>query len=377
MTTKTPTIEIHGTGIHNRGAELMAIAISERLRSLYPDVNIVVPPAFGWPSDRKRYGFLTTWEATTRREGLRTIASLLTSRVISPKRVDVVLDASGFAFSDQWGDFYARFLTRKMCKPARTSQLLVLLPQALGPFQKIEVRSWTQKLFGRAALVFARDSQSFNHAQPLATTNNLKQSPDFTIAVKPVAKAEIGLPARFAAIVPNMRMIDKADNPQAYLAFLRAAISQLKENGITPIFVIHDAKEDREVVSMLGEEHRETSVFQDPDPRVLKWILGQAQFVIGSRFHALVSTLSQGVPCIGAGWSHKYPELFADFACPDALINDMADLEKLHSLIRRLCHSQGHSEESSRISAAAADLKAKVDLMWEEVSKSINDHLAR
>jgi len=377
MKTQTPTIEIHGTGIHNRGAELMAIAIAERLRSVYPQVHIVVPPAFGWPDDRKRYGFLTTWEATTKREGLRTIASLISSRVINPKRVDVVLDASGFAFSDQWGDFFARSLVQKMNKPQRESQLLVLLPQALGPFEDQGVRTWAERLFQRATLVLARDTKSYMYAQPIAQPGKLIQSPDFTIAVKPMAKHGIVFPQHFAALVPNMRMLDKSDNPEAYLTFLRTCVRLLSEKGITPAFVIHDAKEDREVIGLLGEEYKGLPVFQDPDPRVLKWILGKAEFVIGSRFHALVSTLSQGVPCIGAGWSHKYPELFADFACPHALVSDLADLDKLRQQITVLTTPEGRNSESARISTAASALKQKVDEMWTTVVGKINEQLNR
>lgn len=37
------SIEIHGTGIHNRGAELMAIAVAEKVAARYPDAQIIVP----------------------------------------------------------------------------------------------------------------------------------------------------------------------------------------------------------------------------------------------------------------------------------------------------------------------------------------------
>jgi polysaccharide pyruvyl transferase WcaK-like protein len=42
-------------------------------------------------------------------------------------------------------------------------------------------------------------------------------------------------------------------------------------------------------------------------------IIGRCEYLVGSRFHALVFALSQGVPCTALGWSHKYEELMSQF----------------------------------------------------------------
>ena len=89
----------------------------------------------------------------------------------------------------------------------------------------------------------------------------------------------------------------------------------------------------------------------------------------------LVSALSQGVPCIGAGWSHKYPELFADYDCPDLLIKDLAAPALVDAAIDRLANAATRSEYRERISTAAARIKATNQTMWQEVERLIKSAL--
>ncbi|MCA4797969.1 polysaccharide pyruvyl transferase family protein [Acinetobacter towneri] len=376
---KSPIIEIHGTGIHNRGAELMSIAISEKIKSIYPDAQLVVSSNFGFPSDISRYGFRPTFsiESLSKKAFISLFAGIFTGKTVNPAKVDVVLDASGFAFSDQWGARGAKKLYYKMNILGRSSQLLILMPQALGTFNNDDVKDGCKKLFERAALVFPRDTISYQCVTSLYNekNNKIKQCPDFTIAVKPKADESIQLPKNFVGIVPNIRMLDKLDNKESYLSFLRKSVDTIVKYQMTPVFIVHDAHEDSNVVKLLGEGYQDFLIVQHEDPQVLKSILGKAQFVIGSRFHALVSTLSQGVPCIGAGWSHKYPELFSDFSTRESLIDDLADLEALENQISLLSQSNYRSEKSNEIMLAATKLKGQINEMWVIVLNEIEQHL--
>lgn len=366
------TLEIHGTGTHNRGAELMSIAIAERMRSSFPGVRIVVPPDYASYESRARHGFLTTWEfpgrfRTQTMARLTPKVVLRTGGIINPGEVDVVLDASGFAFSDQWGPNPARKLVNKMNRRLRKKQLLVLLPQAFGPFKNPEVSKWTRLLLGRSSLVCARDEHSLNELRALNTPTDVRLFPDFTVGVKPQPDPSMTLPSEFVAIVPNKRMLDKGESDFAYLHFLQQSVTSLLTLGLNPVFVLHDAYEDREVLARLEGAARSVPVFEHDDPRVLKWILGKATFVVASRFHALVSALSQGIPCIGAGWSHKYPELFASFDCPDFLVSDLHHPAALEVVLNRLQTPENRRIQSERILTASGRIKQQNDSMWSEV----------
>jgi polysaccharide pyruvyl transferase WcaK-like protein len=373
------TIEIHGTGTHNRGAELMAIAIAEWMRANFPEARLAVPARFGTFEDRMRHGFFLVedFDGGIRSKVCATLASPHFRRcvgLISGHEVDAVLDASGFAFSDQWGPRRARNLIRKMEKRSRRHQPLVLLPQAFGPFENPEVARLSRQLFARASLVCARDDRSFEAVQRLGANRTLCRYPDFTLSVIPKHARELALSDRFAAIVPNIHMLGKTDKGEDYLAFLRRALKCLHRQGLQPVFVLHDVEEDRQVIKAVNEES--LPVIEHSDPAVLKSVLGRASLVIGSRFHALVSTLSQNIPCIGAGWSHKYIELFRDFDVPDLLVEDLSDHQRLEMLIRELSDESCRKERMARLSVATARLKEQTVLMWERVEAVLRDGLA-
>ncbi len=378
---KMLTIEINGTGCHNRGAELMAIAIAERMRSTFSNVRIVVPPSFGTAAERSNYDFLTTWEFHGRVRGrfngmvLRLLSSSAREAlgIVSPHEVDVVLDASGFAFSDQWGPGSAIYISKKM-KRRREAIPLIFLPQALGPFTDPKVVSSSKALFDRASLICARDSQSLTAARGIGISGEkLKQFADFTLGLKSVMPEETVIPEKFSAIVPNYRMLDKGGNGDSYLKFISNCIVTLGEKGMNPVFVLHDAAEDRKVIEEMNKLGHDIPIIEDNSPLVLKGILGCADLVVGSRFHALVSSLSQGVPCLGAGWSHKYQELFSDFGCEDFLVSDLGDFSKIESLIDILGDPDKYRECVTRIGKAGAILRDSNEQMWQEVEKVIND----
>jgi polysaccharide pyruvyl transferase WcaK-like protein len=380
---KPLTIEIHGTGTHNRGAELMAIAIAERMRATFPDVRLVVPLNFGDHEARSRYGFLSTWEQLPGRVRAAVTSKVLqyTSAdfrsafgIVDPREIDVVLDASGFAFSDQWGPTRAVSLVQKMQLPARRCKPLILLPQAFGPFSDPEVAAVSRALFQRASLICARDTQSYEAVIELGAPAELvRKYPDFTLGTQPHLVPGVKLPKSFAAIVPNMRMIDKGAGVSGYLNFLSRSIRLLQSAGMNPVFVLHDAFEDRAVIQQMASTENQIQVLESADPRVLKAILGRATLVIGSRFHALVSSLSQGVPCIGAGWSHKYTELFNDFDAAHLLVTQCEDTKQLAELIDSLTEPAKRRIITSKITAAATTLKQQTEHMWSEVESLLRD----
>ena len=52
-------IEIRGTGVYNKGAELMFCAVHRYLKELDPTIQCAVHPQFGNYAARAQYGLLT------------------------------------------------------------------------------------------------------------------------------------------------------------------------------------------------------------------------------------------------------------------------------------------------------------------------------
>jgi colanic acid/amylovoran biosynthesis protein len=389
-------VEIHGTNSHNCGAEMMAIEIARRLRGRYAEaVRIAVPPDFGSASDRKRHGFLLAPEfiSTAQRKllsacdrwapkpfvacarsadftfqrafcGMRHLGA---HDVAPPLSVDVIIDASGFAFSDQWGRHKAQDLYEKITYRRRHVPL-IMLPQAMGPFRLPHVAPMCDLLLRRANVVFVRDLASLEMVTELTRGEvNVRCFPDFTIPLQPAVGDDLLMSEKYGAVVPNFRMIDKGNHGTAYMDFLVHALKLVTAAGVQPVLLLHEGKEDSCIVDLLRERGLTPKVLQHADPLVLKRYLGGAEFVIGSRFHALVSALSQGVPSIAAGWSHKYHELFKDFGVADFVVDDIGDLGSLEAHISRISNAETRATLASRISVASMAMKNHAEEMWNEV----------
>jgi polysaccharide pyruvyl transferase WcaK-like protein len=375
--TRPLTIEIHGTGAQNRGAQLMAIAIAEHVRVKHPGSRIVVPPEYGSLPMIHAQGFSLVNDFSghwLNRNYMRLMPPNLRRRFdfVDPADVDIVLDASGFSFSDQWGAESAIQLADKMGQRKRKLQPLVLLPQAFGPFASHQVATATRRVLKRASLICVRDNESLRHVRELGKDFDLNKFPDFTLSV-PAQPGDLELPIqRFAAIVPNMRMLDRTTYSNIYIEFLAALPNLLSARGISPLVVLHDSDEDASVLDRVGAAMDGVPCVSHPDPRVLKWVLKEASFVIGSRFHALVGALSQAVPCIGTGWSHKYSELFDDFGCSDALVRDLHDTEAVRLLLDEFADSTRRHARQTAIGVRATILKESSNRMWELVDDIID-----
>jgi len=383
---KPLALEIYGVGTWNRGAELMAIAVSENIRKRFPDARVAVSPWFGSFESRGRYNLHTVfedsvsgpWHGRWRLKAARTSMGLLIPGslpgygMMLPKDVDVVLDASGFAFSDQWGPEPAQRLLKKMETSVYRSKPLLLLPQALGPFRKPEVANACRHLFSRADWVVARDKESLGHVRGLGNHRNLRLYPDFTASIQGLDHFPRELPNPYVAVVPNARILDKTAQGQAYLEFLVQVSSYLEQQGRHPVFVIHDDFQDREVFHKVeAKSGRSWLSVEHKDPRVLKAILGGATFVVGSRFHALISALSQSVPCLGIGWSHKYEALFQEYGIEDCLLRDFTAWGSVEPVLAKMMTEKSRKNYSHSIALAGKEQRRLTENMWIELCELI------
>jgi colanic acid/amylovoran biosynthesis protein len=337
-------VEIRGTGTHNKGAELMFQVVLERLTAANPDIVFAVERWFGSYEERARYG-LHTFLPTRSGKRSRIVSSLMsksfrqTYGLVSQSDIDAVIDASGFAFGDQWGMENVRQLAVKAKRWKRRGIPTVFLPQAWGPFTTPRIKDYAKKAVDNLDLVFAREQTSLNHLRGAgATGSHVHKSNDFTNLAEAYVPETLELPDQFACIVPNFRMLDKADaqQSQSYVDFLAQSIRTLRERGIVPVYIFHDRKNDQIVADRVQAKLKyEVATLAFECPRVLKGILGKATLVVGSRFHALVAALSQGVPSIATSWSHKYEELFSEYGVSE-LVVDPADRSALNESLARL-----------------------------------------
>jgi colanic acid/amylovoran biosynthesis protein len=318
-------IEVRKAGFQNKGAHLMLLAIVARLRRMWPDATLVmVPSAPGGSApfaDVARLGFGLKSSLQRRGVELGDLAGLMPARLrhryglYVDREVDVVLDAAGFAYSDQWGVQPALELARATRRWRRRGTKVILMPQAFGPFENRDIRSAMRSAVENADLVMPRDATSYRHLTEVTGERDyIRQYPDFTNLLEGVVPNDYDSGKFGVALVPNYRMIDKTRDvsENSYVAFMKTCVRRLQELDARPFMLIHEGEDDERLAQEISSDA--IPVVKEEDPLRLKGILGASRAVVASRFHALVSALSQGVPTVATGWSHKYTELFSDSA---------------------------------------------------------------
>jgi len=373
-------IEIRGTGTYNKGAELMAHAILEHFRQK-DDSNstkFVVTRRFGTYQERTNLGMYTKLP-TSRFDRSKFIKFLISSSrlvhgFVREEEIDIIIDASGFAYSDQWGPGPAERLVKQIqARQRRGSNKLILLPQAFGPFTSDRTQSAFKEIQESADLIFAREEESYNYIKSLdGCLNNLRIAPDFTNMVQGIVPQTWKSNSSCVLIIPNTRMLDKTDpqNSQNYLKFLCNCINETIKRGLQPTLLLH-SPEDNCFVQLLREQQATLNVVYESNPLNIKGIIGTAYFVIGSRFHALVNAFSQGVPAIGTGWSHKYTYLFQEYGCPHLLLPVQASPVTISNTFDSLTEGQSRLKLVEQIFKNGKELKQAVHAMWREVDSVI------
>ena len=155
-------------GIHpkNLGAVQMLLSIQKAL----PEHIVAVP--WDWPASHHGLARVgrETWTGRADAPVKMRLRAWFRERLGLARRPDVVLDASGFGLSDQWGALKAGRHATNVTYWARRGVPTVYLPQAFGPFTEPDVAAAAKTALDGAALVFARDPTSARHVCLLYTS---------------------------------------------------------------------------------------------------------------------------------------------------------------------------------------------------------------
>ena len=228
-----------------------------------------------------------------------------------------------------------------------------------------------EDLVENADLIFARDDISFDYITDIdGKKDHIRIAPDFTCLLDGKVPEWFDPAENRICIIPNHRMLEKtsAGDSAGYVSFLSKCCGYLNERGEKPFFLIHEGEKDMAIANrVIDDLGSDIPVIIEDDPLMIKGILGKCYCVIGSRFHGLVSSLSQGVPALAVGWSHKYEMLFRDYGITDGLMKVSYADNEIESSIDRLINQESHDKLSADLLAEAGKQKTLTNEMWESV----------
>ncbi|MEB3830124.1 polysaccharide pyruvyl transferase family protein [Phormidium sp. CCY1219] len=379
--------EILGVDFINKGGELMTHAVVQHFSSLEKNDIVAAHLRMGNFKQREETGlYHLTWAYVEKVPALGPIINGFSGvlppqlrhslKLITADEVGAVLDASGFTYSEQQGARMIEIMANRIARRKQEGKKIILLPQAFGPFKSQRVKNAFIQILEHSDLIFARDEVSYQYLQEIKELAKhcplIKIAPDFTNLVKGKVPEYFPTNSRKACIVPNYRMVQRTSKEVKgkYLEFLECCIKFLREKKLEPFALIHETSKDYELALQLQERVGGTlEIIQEPSPLHIKGILGNSFIAIGSRFHSLVSTLSQGVPCLGTGWSHKYQMLFDDYNCPECLISPVDSEEKIYKALEAIIEEPSRGDIMRRLKTAGEAQKKLTSQMWQEVER--------
>lgn len=372
-------IEIRKAYFINKGAELMLRSIVAKLRQEVPQATLVMAPPRVYDSYPlrcelglyqkiwlKRYRIQWGYFGKLIHKRLRQMYGM-----VLDSEIDVVLDASGFSYSDQWGDGNSLEAAKSIKRWKKQGTKVVFMPQAFGPFESPKARRAFREVTESADLIFPREEVSYKYVSDLTgSRGNIIMAPDFTNLISGVVPKDFDAYANRFCIIPNYRMMDKTGEGTSsnYISFLITCAKYLQRQGAKPFILIHEGGNDFWLgMQVANGLEQEINIVRETHALRIKGIIGASDGVISSRFHGLVSALSQGIPALATGWSHKYEMLFKDYGFPEGMLSVNSDQQEIQGKIDLLLSESSREGLRKNLRETSAIQKQGASRMWDEV----------
>ena len=263
--------------------------------------------------------------------------------------------AGGDSFSDIYGMKRLIYVTLPQLLVLILGKRLVLLPQTLGPFRRRVSKVIARYIMERAAFVYSRDLEGLIEVTDVMGVVDLPEKFRFCYDVGFVLEPR-------KPVCNTLKMIDDVKKKKHRLIGLNVS-GLLYIGGYTQknMFGLKlDYKElildiVRKILSLADvcvmlvphvfgtREHLETDVtacedvqaqfltqFDEArlfriqeklDQNEIKYLIGQCDFFIGSRMHACIAALSQGVPAVSIAYSKKFKGVLGSIGCADMVVD--------------------------------------------------------
>lgn len=382
-------ILIDGVNTQNKGAELMLYAILEELERQHPKAKIWLP-SYGIPEGISylkttmncspcektpiAYRLLKKIERKILQRLLHIPYSYIPNRY-PIKKLDLILDASGFIFSDQQyknkNSIYMTILNNYYKTMKKQNTKILFLPQAFGPFETKRGKEGARLLEKYADCIIAREEVSYANLINAGIDNKkILLYPDFTALVNGTFPAQYEHLKNGIAIIPNLRMIDRgAILEDDYIDILTKIISICKKTNKTVFLLNHEGKSDFRLCEDINRRFNEKiPIVKNLTALEIKGLISQCYFIFSSRFHGIVSALSAGVPCLATSWSHKYKMLFKDYGMEKCVL-DLNDRDSFYQKLEQLLNIDNNNAMRNNIKTMAENIKTKNREMWQLIWK--------
>ena len=384
-------ILIMGAQFANKGAQSMLFSVMDQFRKHYGDVDVYFVPL----DDHQqyaghRYKFRVIYgggqaQAYENSSPLRrlylcakvTVRSLVRKGALPLRdvrglhdaltKVDVIVDVSGYSITSKWKIASNRRYLWRVALAKKYGKKIIVLPQSFGPFDfgehQAEMDARIPAVMSQVDLLFARETEGKRLLEEKYGLTNVRLSPDSVLQAGKTDwrnimhhAPELRYP-RLATqhnvgIIPNNQAFQSGDAQQILSVYARV-IRELLNRGKHIYIFRHsnDQERCRQIHSMFASDPNVTLIEQEFSCWEYGEFIRQFEFVIASRFHAIVHAYKEGVPVLLLGWAAKYQELADLFGQQDYVFditNNLQDDSLLAALDKLDASSEAERERIQR-----------------------------
>ena len=333
-------IIINGGELFNKGAEAMTFITISELKKRFPEKKIYLNSFLDLKrSDAEKENFqfeiidasIFDKNIPQGYDKIRKKLHILFTNPIREKKIktilnqtDFIVDISGYAIGSSWG--YVRTVeTVTWARVAHKYKIpIYYLPQSFGPkytkgiFSEL-VNIYIKSSLKYATMLFAREKEGYHFLKKELNLSNVMLADDIVLQNKELdlskiykqipSGKEILVEKDSVCIIPNIRN-NQFINSEQMLKYYSLIIEYLFDKG-KKIYIVRHSEEDEELCREIHELNKNKTqlILQELNCIEFQEFISKFNYVIASRFHAIVHTFKAGVPCIVIGWAVKYLEL--------------------------------------------------------------------
>ena len=356
---------VTGANFMNKGAQAMLFVTVSELRSRYPGCRITmttwerlgkIPFDFRYISDSLLFCTVMNKEYSTakkirifinacREKNYELIRAFLYG--IRFRRIDAVIDISGYQLSSQWGYQASKNYIHRIAVARDNGVPFFIMPQSLSPFHygsnQIEMDSLIKEYLAYPRIIYAREQSGYEVLTGEYGLKNVQKSVDLVLQNRSIDEKLLYRgkyqKRRYlqittdnnVAIIPNARLFEQGCDEERLLTLYRDIILMLRRSGKNIYLVMHSAEDFkicRFIRNQLQDRNAVHIVKKDMDCLEFNQFIQRFDYVIGSRYHAIVHAYKNSVPCIVLGWADKYRELLKQFGQEKYMFDVRADIDQ-------------------------------------------------
>ncbi|MBD3244252.1 MAG: hypothetical protein GF331_26910 [Chitinivibrionales bacterium] len=314
-------------------------------------------------------------------------------------RADVVCAiAGGDSFSDIYGLPRLFYVGLPQLLPIVLRKPLILLPQTIGPFKTWIGRRFAQATVRRCARAYARDAQGVATLRRMlpGREDRCRFGYDVAFAMQPAPLDAV------QAVIPRRRRGErligmnvsgllmrggytgrnmfglKVDYAQLVLAVAGALLDEPGTRLLLVSHVVGDHNPESDygacqavLARLTAQQAERTSVAPAVlDQHQVKRLIGECEFFVGSRMHACIAALSQGVPAVGISYSPKFRGLLESVGVAD-LVADPTALSQSHIVSMILDRFSSRRTYARMLRERMPDVRREVLGMFGDISAEV------